>query len=73
MLQQHCKSLQAWGTSLGTDEHMLLTETSLSLRHRQAINARIEHKRLIEAACSVLQTYQKFLGNTAVLSRVPSP
>jgi len=70
MLQRHCRSLQAWGTSLQTDEDLFVTQSQLSPRHRQAICARIEHKKLIEAAQSVLQTYHESVADTAVLSRV---
>lgn len=70
MLQQHCRSLQAWGSSLQTDEDLFVTQSELSPRQRQAICARIEHKKLIEAAQSVLQTYHESVTDTAVLSRI---
>ncbi len=72
MLQRHCRSLQAWGTSLQSDEDLFMTESELSPRRRQAICARVEHKMLIEAAQSVLQTYHESLTDTAVLSRILS-
>jgi len=70
MLQRHCRSLQAWGTSLQSDEDLFMTESELSPRRRQAICARVEHKKLIEAAQSVLQTYHESLTDTAVSSRI---
>ena len=70
MLQRHCRSLQAWGSSLQTDEDLFVTQRELSPRQKQAICARIEHKKLIEAAQSVLQTYQESVTDTAVLSRI---
>ena len=57
MLQQHCESLQAHATTLETDEQ-LLSGKNLTVRHRQAISARLEHKRLIRAAHSVLEKYK---------------
>ncbi|KAL0020939.1 hypothetical protein WJX79_002382 [Trebouxia sp. C0005] len=70
MLQRHCRSLQAWGTTLQSHEDLLVTESELSPRQRQAACARVEHKKLIEAAQSALQTYYEFLTDTAVLSRI---
>ena len=72
MLQRHCRSLQAWGSSLQTDEDLFVTQRELSPRQKQAIYARVEHKKLIEAAQSVLQTYQESVTDTAVLSRILS-
>ena len=70
MLQRHCRSLQAWGTTLQSDEDLFATESELSPRQRQAICARMEHKKLIEAAQFVLQTYHESVTDTVVLSRV---
>ncbi len=71
MLQRHCRSLQAWGTTLQSDEDLFASEESeLSPRQRQAICARVEHKKLIEAAQSVLQTYHESVTETAVLSSI---
>ena len=71
MLQRHCRSLQAWGTTLQSDEDLFANEESeLSPRQRQAICARVEHKKLIEAAQSVLQTYHESVTETAVLSSI---
>lgn len=69
MLLQHCKTLQAWDTSLETDEQ-LLTSPGLTSRHRQAISARLEYKRVIQAACSALETYKCFVKDAIMLSRL---
>ena len=53
------------------DEDLFASEESeLSPRQRQAICARVEHKKLIEAAQSVLQTYHESVTETAVLSSI---
>ena len=69
MLQQHCKTLQAWGTGLETDQS-LLTQADLTPRHKQAISARIEYKSLIQAAHLALETYKASVRDTVVLSRL---
>ena len=69
MLQQHCRTLQAWGTSLETDED-LVSSFDLTSRHRQAISARLEHKQVIQAACSALETYKHFVKDTVVVERL---
>lgn len=68
MLQQHCRSLQAWGTSLQHDQSLLKNGTGLSHRHRQAIAARIEHKLLIEAAHNALQVFKESVSNSMILN-----
>ena len=69
LLQQHCQSLQAWGTSLESDLD-LVGSTALTPRQRQALCARTDHKRLIQAAHSVLDTYKKLMNNSVVLGGV---
>ena len=68
MLQQHCRSLQAWGTSLQHDQSLLKNGAGLSHRHRQAIAARIEHKLLIEAAHNALQVYKESVKDSMILN-----
>lgn len=69
MLQQHCQSLQALGTSLEFD--LVLEEsTTLTPRQRQALCARTDHKRLIKAAHSVLETYTHSMNENVVLGRL---
>lgn len=67
LIQQHCKSFQAWGTSLVYDQELLSNGTNMSDRNRQAIAARIEHKLLVEAANTVLQVYKDSLGDAVIL------
>ena len=69
LLQQHCECLQAWGTSLDFDLE-LEASTTLTPRHRQALCARIERKRLIQTAYSVLDMYRKLMDNSVVLGGV---
>ena len=69
-LQQHCRSMQDWSTNLQTDEHMLAATADLSFRRRQAISARLEQKKLIQAAKSILQTYKDFVTGPVVLGGV---
>ena len=52
-----------------TGENMLMS-ADMTIRHRQAVSARLEHKRLCEAAYSVLQTYKESVSDTVVLGRV---
>ena len=66
MLQQHCRSLQAWSTSLEHDRDLLATQ-KLSIRHRQAVAARLEHKLLIQAAYDAIQVYKDSLGDAVIL------
>ena len=69
MLQQHCQSLQAWSTSLEFD--LDLGESAmLTPRQQQALRARTDHKRLIEAAHSVLQQYRQSINENVVLGRL---
>ena len=68
MLWQHCQSLQAWGTSLESD--LDLGESAmLTPRQRQALCARIDYKRLIKAAQSVLETYRQSINENVTLGR----
>lgn len=69
LLQQHCQSLQAWGTSLEVDLD-LPGSTTLTPRQRQALGARTDHKRLIQAAHSVLDMYKTHMNNSVVLGGV---
>lgn len=45
------------GTSLETDTDLLTRENQLTVRHAQAVRARLEQKQLIATAQQVLQTY----------------
>lgn len=69
MLQQHCQSLQTWGTSLEFDLD-LGESTTLTPRQRQALCARADHKRLIQAAHSVLEKYRQSMNENVVLGRL---
>lgn len=66
MLQQHCLSLQGWGTSLESDLE-LGASAMLTPRQRQALCARTDHKQLIKAAHSVLETYRQSMNEDIVL------
>ena len=68
-LLQRCQCLQTEGTSLEFDLE-IASSTTLTPRQRQALRARIERKRLIQAAHSVLDMYRKLMDNSVVLRGV---
>ena len=65
MLQQHCQSLQTWGTSLEFDLEFG-QDATLTTRQRQALRARTDHKHLVKAAHSVLETYRQSMDEDVV-------
>ena len=54
-------------------DQQLLTNAMLTPRHEQAIRARLEHKLLIQAAQSALQTYARSLREKVMIVRSRAP
>ena len=63
---------QAFSTDSDTHQE-LLTSATLTPRHEQAIRARLEHKLLIQAAQSALQTYARSLREKVMIVRSRAP